>query len=568
MKTLHGETRSYRSIYSVVNQVKSSGLVIYGAGFWGKISCQIFALFDVVPVCFCDDDPDKQGTCLTQGDVRIPVISLDEAAEKYPDAVYFSAASGGKEGTARRIMNSHLRERGLISEYSGFHPVRYLFLLEGGLEALEHPDKSVSASFQIESFKNMIISNHTGHSGSLYFNTLLDSHPNIVTLVSFPIFDLRKYYRKRLQYLEGKELVLEITSQLVPHFISQFPDKVYYPMIPRIAGTDSWYRNQDGQLEERIYIDPAKFITALSDLLSGRGKVSFAVLIKAIHAAYANTIGKAFDPEQTYWIYTDYHRPNYDICDPDELLSPNDFDRLEYWFLIREPIQQWFSVLNRNCVFDQDREQNEPIRRPDLGIFASKRYLEILSSDLGLMLEKTEAKKDKTVKVIRFEDAKRKNRATMRAVSKWMDIPFDESMLNTTVNGIPVYAPATSADSRKVISSTDTTAVDRRDFSRFMSSYDIFRLNLAFQNFKNAYGYDCDVPDYRDFSLEFLRELYKHPFRFETAMAEAAKEGLPSPEERPFCHEYITDLFMNYMREGTHELIPDVLCPEETEIEK
>lgn len=579
MKTLGGNTQTYRSLYSMVEQVRSNGLVIYGAGFWGKISWQIFNLFDVTPECFCDDDSDKQGTYLIQDNVKVPIISLDEAAAKYPSAVYFAAGTGKvKEKTARSAMLSRLRERGLISEYSGFHPVRYLFLLEGGLEALKHTDKAVSNGFQIENLKNIIIANNTGNCGSVYFNSLMDGHPNIVNIVALGAnASLTDIYLKRLQYLEGEELVLETASQMSAYFISQYPDEVLYPTFGRLAY--EFFVDQNAQPEKRIYIDSTKFLTELNYLLSGLGKVSFAVLMKAIYAAYANTIGKIFDPGQTYWMYFDRHETNYDVRETDKLFSSNDFERIEHWFIIREPVQCVFSTLRRKR---KDGGEGTSIfwnlGRPEI-------YLKFFNGCLGLAWEKTEATKNKTVKIIRFEDAKRKTRATMQAVAKWMDIPFDESMLEATVNGIPVYYPSFGGREQGVISSSDTTAADRKDFSALMSSYDIFRLNMAFQDFKKAYGYDCDVPDYRDFSQDFLQELYKHPFRFEDALdaasAEAEKIGALYSEKyaskymnymkskkRPICHEYIINLLIDYMTKGTHELITDVIWPQETEVEK
>lgn len=562
METLSGNTRSYRSLYSIVERVKSSGLVIYGAGYWGKISLRIFALFDVAPVCFCDDNLDKQGTYLIQNNVKIPVISLDEAAEKYPNAVYFSAALGGN-GSARGVMNSRLKERNLISEYSGFHPARYLFLLEGGWEALKHPDKSVSPVFQIESIKNIIVTNHMGQSGTVYFNSLMDGHPNIVNIQNLGP-EINKMYLRRLQYLEGEELVLETASQMSRYFSSQFPEEAYLDW-PNYRLACYYHLDQNGRPEKRIYIDPVKFTTVLDSLLSGRGKVSFAVLIKAIYAAYADCIGKTFDPKQTYWMYWDWHNSDKFISELDDLLPPNEFDRIEHLYIIREPIQHLFSYFYRNW------DRNHKALRSRWWLMGAPEVVPgFLSVEAGLRLEKKDAKKNKAPKIVRFEDAKRRTREIMQAMSKWMDIPFDECMLHATVNGIPVYWPSSSTV-EGVISSTDTTAVDRKDFSAFMTSYDIFRLNLLFRNFKKTYGYDCDVPDYKDFSLNFLQELYKHPFHFEDylldAAAEAEKRGFRSPED-PSIHEEIFNFTMDYMQTGGHELIADVLWPQETEEEK
>ena len=98
------DMESYRSIYSIVDHVREKGLVLYGAGVLGEIALQIFALFQVKPACFCDDDPQKQGSNFECDGISVPVISLDEAAQRFPSAIYIiTATSGAKNGPRDRM---------------------------------------------------------------------------------------------------------------------------------------------------------------------------------------------------------------------------------------------------------------------------------------------------------------------------------------------------------------------------------------------------------------------------------------------------------------------------------
>lgn len=108
-------------------------------------------------------------------------------------------------------------------------------------------------------------------------------------------------------------------------------------------------------------------------------------------------------------------------------------------------------------------------------------------------------------------------------------------------------------------------ALERKDFSSLMSDYDIFRLNLVFQDFRRTFGYDCDMPDYRQFSKAFLQELFQEPFRFEPLLdacgKSAQKAGRLDPGQRAQSHDYIVELFMSYTEQGPYELFCDLVEP-------
>ena len=50
-----------RGLMEIVRQSKKRALVLYGAGFWGKISYQIFEIVGAAVTAFADDDNVKRG---------------------------------------------------------------------------------------------------------------------------------------------------------------------------------------------------------------------------------------------------------------------------------------------------------------------------------------------------------------------------------------------------------------------------------------------------------------------------------------------------------------------------
>ena len=540
--------KAYRSIYSIVEHVQKRGLVLYGAGTLGKIAAQIFALFQVKPTYFCDDNPQKQGSTFECDGISVPIISLEDAVCRLPGAVYIPTAATGRRNGPRDRMKARLKERGLLSQDSGFYPLRYLFLLDGGLDALEHPEMPDDSAFTPERLENIVLFSSMGRSGTMFFDMLMDGHPNILNIGGFGAFaPLKSAYLDQLQYLEGTELVTETARHMQAYFASQV-------MHHNVLGH---YLNSNGECEERIYISPTKFIASLAGILIGKGQVSFTFLFKAIFAAYHNAIGKQYLPEQPYWIFFETHLTDCNTMEYDGLLSPADFNRFEHWVIVREPIQQVFSsiqLLHQRLVLEK--------------LYRSTwvpGYYACFSGSLGIGLEQNINNHGKVIKVLRFEDAKRQTYETMRAVCKWMDIEFDKSMLETTINGIVVYFPSAATDKKKTISARDTTAVDRHNFSVHLSDYDVFRLNFAFQNVKRAYGYDCDMPDYHNFSESFQTELFQEPFRYEEWMNEAYAESQEKGYLAPGgvdCHSGIVKMILDYFKQGSHELITDMICPE------
>ena len=538
--SISGPKDFYLSIYHIAQEAREKGLVFYGAGFWGDLSAQIFSLLGVEPSCFCDDDPEKIGRFYND---RIPVLSFEESKRRYSNAVWIATVNSDTVDAPRKRLNNKLRENGLLSASSGFHPVRYLYLLEeaGILKAITaEPDESPDR-FHACALRRMVILNHMANSGCVYFDNLVDGHPDLlnITLLGHYI-PLQEVYQKRLRFLEDEPLVAEVASQMSPYLQTRFPEKLYEKMFYRAA--QHYLVNDRGEPENRMYLPVKAFVRHLSTELMGKGRISYAYLLKAIFAAYYNTLGKKYDASRNYWIFYQRHKENYDMKEIAGLLSPGDFDAVKYLFIVREPVQHFFSWMNRFVL----RASHDT----KLLFGRANSYLNRLRCGMGLMLQNKTGVSNDDVRVVRFEDVKQKHRGLMEAFCRWLGIEYDSILEETTVNGIQIYFPV-AGKAGAVITGNEQSAVNKKDYSELLSAFDIVRLKIVFQQFSHAYRYACDVPDFRLFARPFREELFDYPFRFEQTLDEACAMayavGGAARGDEPRCGRLIRQLFSEYM---------------------
>lgn len=522
--------RFYRSLFDIVDTAQKRGIVFYGAGFWGEITWRIFRLFSVKPLCFCDDDPDKrtQPHPLTQA----PVLDIDEAVRRYPNAVYLATVSNiGGKAAPRYRMNMALQERGVLSADSGFHASRYTFLLEDHVYAqINAPIRREEGVFHKEHLDRVVFLNHMGNSGILYLDQLMDSHPEILNIAMLGHkTDLPQLYESRLQYLTGRELAVEIASQMNPYLKCSLPEEAFFSSY-RLA--QQFYLDKEGRPEQRLYIDGAAFLHFLLQELPEERTISFAELIRCIFAAYSNVIGKPFDPLKIYWILYEMHQVNYDVNALDQLLLQDDFADRRYLFIVRESVRHCYSWLRR-FVIDADADMRCYHVRSSL--------TDLFSCDLGLMLECTSSRAAKQVRIVRFEDLKLHRSQTMQAICQWLGISYSTNMEETTVNGISVYFPV-SSNSSQVHGADSLLAVESCDYSDLFSEFDVLRLNLLFQYCKRACGYAVDVPDLGRFSMPFLEKLLKMPFRFERVIQRMREQDVQNGRTDGELFDYMAPL--------------------------
>lgn len=547
IETVYNVKTFYKSIFAVADAAKERGLVIYGAGKWGFATLEIFKLFGIGPKCFCDDDAGKIG----QDFHGVNVISLDEAAEKYSGAIFIVGEINEAVDCFnfnRKAMQDELRKRGLLSEFSGVLPIRYTFLLDGGLESLNRPQK---LDREIKLPENLIFFNRPGHSGSVYFEGLLDGHPNMLILPFVRGSAAREYdivYQKRLQYLEDEELAVEVAAQLYCYYYSDYHEE---SLINNIFISHNGY---DGKALKNGIVDAKKVLTCVRSLVMGKGKISFAYFLKVIYTAYNYAAGKTFDTPDPHYIFGHIHDLSAGLSLWDGLINRGDFERVEYWIVVREPINRMNSLFKLVCGSFTENSEINPL------MIHGWHWEKMTDDTTGCFLEKKDGDADRTIKIFRYEDLKYNTEKYMRSICSHMGVKYSDCMLETTLNGVPTVW----RKGNKLIDAKDTSPITMDYQSRYLTSFDEFRLNLAFQDFRTAYGYENDLPDYTAFTEDFLRELYSIPFKFEKELVETAEEYLRRGfiDKVPDYHDAIANVLLNWILEhrekGHPELVGEV----------
>lgn len=523
----------HRSILEIAKLSKVNGLVLYGAGFFGKKALEIFSLFDVTPVCYCDDNENKQ---TLEGE--IPCFSLSKATELYPNAIYLvcvdeTPSVGNYEREARVQMIDQLKKYGVYSKHSEIHLAFYIFLLDTGLEPL-HEDiqpSNIEEVFMPKDVNHILLFNNMSNSGAYYFEQLVDGHDNFLFLPY--IESLEPVYEKRLCFLSGEELLIEMAAQLLGYFRSHMEAE---PCI-RMHKFQSFCVDEKGEFRSEVLINPTKFLYWLKVGLQGREKLdSYADMLKLYFTAYANCLGRKKKINQAYWLFYHMHLSNYDVQKMYVHLNPNEFQRIESLVIIREPIQHLYSWIRLVVLRCKNRKT-----------MSGSWFSNVLKSDMGEMLKVREGFEN--VRAIRFEDLKLDNERTMHAFCEWLEIPYLEQMKRTTLNGYEVYFPVDTTEGRKYITGNDLTAVGSKDFSEVMTKWDETRFNIFFGKFKRAYGYETIYPDFTEFSFEFLEELLEKPFKMDLLVQDLfAEKGKETLADGQIMHDVIQEVLLHEVK--------------------
>ena len=533
-----------RSLLYCVSEAKKRGICLYGAGYWGNVAYQLFSLFNVTPVCYCDDDDSKVGKEYNGS----PVLSLQEAVEEFPTSVYIVCIDqtrkfGAYNRSLQKNMLNNLKIHNVYDSNSELRLPFYLFLLDiNGSEGIQHCKKHLYTHIDDKLFwwnnlKNLAIISNMSNSGVWFFTQLLDMHSHVLCLPFSESFE--DIYVNRLQYLEDDELIIEMAAQMLGYFKSDYVEL-------KCVGQHKFQNlcvDKNGVNLKEVYIEPLEFVSNLYLQFKDRNVKlhSYGEMLKIYFSAYNNCLQKRYEADKNYWMIYDLHKPYYDITKEYDFLATDEFDRIENLIVIREPVQHCFSWVKRMMI----QEKNNAA--------ASREYVaKVMKSELGINIERKKGYDN--LHVVKFEDVKNKGNLTLRALCGFLDIPYEESMMKTTLNGIEVYFPANTKDGIKYITGFDTAASSQKDFSEILTPWDEARLNIIYSAFKKALGYEMKYPFFYEFEEKTLEDILKEDFKFALLIQNVVNESL-NEEEQYDVNTFIKELFMGYVRNYDEEKV-------------
>lgn len=410
------------------------------------------------------------------------------------------------------------------------------------------------------SYKNIVALEGFGRSGSLFFHSLIDGHPNIATL---PGYFFKGWFsneawpmlKPNFQSKDWrKSLALVIYEQFEPQFNSLSKKNVIgSPCGPKVAvGKAMGFNNLGPNSSEALVLNKEIFLKNLQALLIKYDHVDKKQVFELIHQAFDMSFRNEHNSSSRKTIF-------YHIHNPSPVESGNfitNYPNSKVIFLTRHPIKMLESWIAGYVI----KSSNPAHRNLSLMTAYDKIKAALLQfrSPFHSVVE---------TKGVRLEDLKRDPTTIMPKIAEWIGVPDHECLYETKFLGKLHSRPSSS---HNLITGFDTSSVDIK-VGRFFSERDRKILETFFWPFSTLYHYTkMDKTEFHT-SLEEIEQLINEPMDFEQNFFLQKKNDLLE-KIAPFDHyEPLRNLlkFMleTYKTKKSQEDIVQPLCPELIDIE-
>lgn len=312
---------------------------------------------------------------------------------------------------------------------------------------------SFSLVSETKALKNVIAIKCYGRSGTIFLQSLLDDHPNTITTPGGYFTTLYEFYEQH-QTLDANALIDKFINAYAVLFDARKQFGCWgfdsHADIMRFAFMGP---NQD----QILMLDQQTFTDSLRAILLGQ-QVTRKFFFQAVHAAYHRT--RKPDVRLTSDMHIVFQQHEFV---PNEYSSKlmEDFPETRYLLMVREPISTLGSMYRHAPA------------APSLegGLTGGTAPLEWQSKSAA----------------IRLEDLHKHPEDVMKSVCRWLELPWNDSLLKSTFQGLEWWGDTSSARKNGFVESLPIRC------SAF-SAIDEFRLRvLLWPKFK-AWNYQC--PDW------------------------------------------------------------------------
>jgi|GEM_PF-1700711 len=267
---------------------------------------------------------------------------------------------------------------------------------------------------------NVIVTMAYGRAGSILIQSLFDGHPNVLTLPHLgPMYSLLP------------ASIRDLDPQ-IDWFINRFPtifdtsrDTNEFAAAKFGPSGDVGFRVSSTKFKEHLMglaidyctIDPNRQLS----------RKEFFVLV---HVAYALCV-RSFNITDIKYLF--YHVHSYVHAEWQHMLE--DFPQLYFIGMTRDPRQDWTSWKKIHAL----RMQRDIGDVPPICLFLSEYHYSKSSYELSNLVEKL---KPDHIRIIDLEDLHVLNKNAMTHLCSWLNIEFDECLMQSTINGLEWHGNA------------------------------------------------------------------------------------------------------------------------------
>lgn len=347
-----------------------------------------------------------------------------------------------------------------------------------------------------------------GRSGSIFLQSLLDSHPDVLML---PVVYLCGFHTFWSRY--GGLRPAELVGAFAQHYEVLYDPTSTREVIDVGRGIGLIYNfNLMGEgHDERLGLDRAVFIDRLmrkAALCVGTdGRLSRKFFFQAVHAAYAEALGRRMRSESPLIVYQG-HNPQF--AQVEHLIT--DFSpHLKFVHCVREPVPalgSWFAHTRTSelgCALDL------PYRVLGRAVDQAKPILNQWPVDGAK--PPLVSWNERNTRAVRLEDLHNRPRETLEKLCDWLGIPWDDALLQSTFDGKLWHWP----DGSRTLSGFQRRTL-AKTHDDVISGFDRVKLRLLLADKYRAWDYR--LPRWcRSAALAWLSiALWLVPFRMEATV--------------------------------------------------
>ena len=398
-----------------------------------------------------------------------------------------------------------------------------------------------------------------GRSGSMFFHSLFDGHPDLATLpgIYFKGWFDRNVWKRFAPDFADPDWRKRLADQIVMEFQPLFDARSRKDVVGKPFGQTEWLSRDSGFMDmgadrsQPFVVDQNAFTAAFLSLLAPLSSVDQKTCFELIHRAFeigirGNTAAGSREGGQIF-----YHIHNPEIFGFAHFLHHYPQARLLYivrhpvqgmesWMLGEADIQASLKVPDASGKWDTDSLINRWSKTVD----KIDNMFNQIHSPFNMLAHS---------RGVRLEDVKRDAKRIMPQVAAWIGIPDHPALYEASFCGFQYWGPASKVTGK--ITGFDTKAIDR-PVGRLLGERGVKIFEVLFWPFSRLYGYtEIDETTFRA-RLAEIRPWLDEPMQFEERLyaqlpepRQTFEELLPYRRLHRLLHNYWTILD----RDGTYQ---------------
>lgn len=340
-----------------------------------------------------------------------------------------------------------------------------------------------------------VFSSTNGHCGNAMIDSLLDWHPNVLTIKEFGLSAFPSFYEN---CLKGRSC-----SKFLSEFLKNQQKLEYRPFFTFFTKI---YANSEADLPSS-----QKFIEVLLKILKDKPiptqKEWFCALF------YANCLALK-KPLNDRIVPAIFHAPhivwgsNWDEEYGNMQTIYHSFKYISAFSVLRRPESMFGGGIKyeMNCR----NLYNTPPQDCFSFLFYPTGELKNIDWRRIYYNEQSFFTYDEVV-VIRYEDIKTNPKATLYSLCEHFNIPWSDVLLQCTHNGKPTIYN----DAGTVISDFDLKPLSPDYYSKYLNDFDRFRIETLYSRFYQYWGYKPRLYQNFHYSDSEIKKMFELPFEFE-----------------------------------------------------